>query len=97
MKTLIAVSSFSSVILFAGCVGPMGLPLGLGPGWDELAGIVIVATIVAFAYRLLGKRFSNRFSTANSSTPQNIVRERYARGEITQEEYRQMMQHLSDS
>jgi uncharacterized membrane protein len=95
MKSLIAVSSFSSLILFAGCAGPMGPPLGLGPGWDELVGIAIVATIVAFAYRLLGKHFSNRFNTANSSTPQNIVRERYARGEITQEEYQQMMQHLS--
>jgi uncharacterized membrane protein len=97
MKTLIAVSSFSSLILFAGCAGPIGLPLGLGPGWDELAGIVIVATIAAFAYRPLRKHFSNRFNTVKPASPQNIVKERYARGEITQEEYQQMMQHLSDS
>jgi uncharacterized membrane protein len=75
----------------------MGPPLGLGPGCDELAGIAIMTTIVAFAYRPLRKQFSNRFNTTNSSSPQNIVRERYARGEITQEEYQQMMQHLSDS
>jgi uncharacterized membrane protein len=97
MKTLIAISSFSSLILFAGCAGPMGPPLGLGPGWDELAEIAIVTTIVAFAYRLFWKHFSNRFYTTNSSSPQYIVRERYAWGEITQEEYQQMMQQLSRS
>jgi uncharacterized membrane protein len=96
MKILIVVSRLSILILFAGCAGPMGLPLGLGPGWDELAGIAIVAMIVAFAYRPIRKLFLTRFNAANSASPQNTVRERYARGEITQEEFQRIMQHLSE-
>jgi len=95
MKTLIAFSRLSVLILLAGCAGPMGPPLGLGPGWDELAGIAIVAIVVALAYRPIRKFFSNRLHAANSASPQNIAKERYARGEITQEEFQRIMQHLS--
>ena len=47
----------SLTILLAGCaglMGPMGPPLGLGPGWDELAGIVIIGWVAAIAYRPYG-------------------------------------------
>jgi putative membrane protein len=96
MKTLIALPGFSVLILFAGCAGPIGPPLGLGPGWDELAGVAFVAILVALAYRPIRKLFSNRLSAAKSSSPQNIARERYARGEITQEEFQRIMQQLSE-
>lgn len=96
MKTLIALSRFLVLILFAGCAGPMGPPLGLGPGWDELAGIAIVVIVVALAYRPIRKLFSNRLNVDNSASPQNIARKRYARGEITQEEFQRIMQHLSE-
>jgi uncharacterized membrane protein len=96
MKTLKDLSKLSVLIPFAGCAGPTGPPLGLGPGWDELAGIAIVAIVVALAYRPIRKLFSNRLNLANSASPQNIARERYARGEITQEEFQRLMQHLSE-
>jgi uncharacterized membrane protein len=96
MKTLIALSRLSVLILFAGCAGPMGPPLGLGPGWDELAGVAIVAIVVALAYRPIRKLFSNRLNATNSASPQNIARERYARGEISQEEFQRIMQQLSE-
>jgi uncharacterized membrane protein len=96
MKTLRALSRFSVLILLAGCAGPMGPPLGLGPGWDELAGTAIVALVVALAYRSIRKFFSNQLSATNSVSPQNIARERYVRGEITQEEFQRLMQHLSE-
>jgi uncharacterized membrane protein len=95
MKTVIAISRLSVLLLFAGCAGPIGPPLGLGPGWDEFAGIVIVALIVALAYRPIRRLISNRPNPAHSTSPQDIVRARYARGEITQEEFQSLMQHLS--
>jgi uncharacterized membrane protein len=74
----------------------MGPPLGLGPGWDELAGVAIVAIIVALAYRPIRMLFGNRLNATSATLPQNIARERYARGEITQEEFQRIMQHLSE-
>jgi hypothetical protein len=96
MKTLRALSRSSVLILFAGCAGPLGPPLGLGPGWDELVGIAIVTSVVALAHRPIRKLFSNRLDAANVSASQNIARERYARGEITHEEFQRIMQHLSE-
>ncbi|MBB5345091.1 SHOCT domain-containing protein [Tunturibacter empetritectus] len=96
MKTLKDLSKLSVLILFAGCAGPMGPLLGLGPGWDEVAGITVVAIVVALAYRPIRKLFSNRLNAADFASPQNIVRERYARGEISQEEFQRIMQLLSE-
>jgi uncharacterized membrane protein len=96
MKTVIALSRLSVLILFAGCAGPMGPPLGLGPGWDEFAGVAIVAIIVALAYRPIRKLFGNRLNATSATLPQNIARERYARGEITQEEFQRIIKHLSE-
>jgi uncharacterized membrane protein len=95
MKTLRVLSWLSVLTLLAGCAGPMGLPLGLGPGCDELGGVAIVAIVVALVYRPIRKFFSNRLNATNFSSPQNIAMERYARGEITQEDFQRIMQHLS--
>ena len=95
MKTLVAISRLSVLMLFAGCTDPIGPPLGLGPGWDELAGIAIVTMIVALAYRPIRRLVSTRLNTDRSASPQDIVRARYARGEINQDEFQRMMQHLS--
>jgi putative membrane protein len=95
MKTTAALFSFSPLILSAGCAGPMGPPLGLGPGWDELVGVATVVLIAALAYRPVRKLISTPRQTTNAASPMDVVRERYARGEINQEEYDRMKQHLS--
>ena len=95
MKSTIGLLSLSFLLLIPGCAGPMGPPLGLGPGWDELAGVAIVGLIAALLYRPIRKLFSTRLSTTNSGSPLDIVRERYARGEINQEEFERLKQHLS--
>jgi uncharacterized membrane protein len=96
MKIFIALSRLSALILIAGCAGPMGPPLGLGPGWDELAGVAILVIVVALAYRAIQKLFSDRLNAASSVSPQKIARERYARGEINQEEFERVLQYLSE-
>ncbi len=55
MKSITALLSLLSLILILGCAGPMGPPLGLGPGWDELAGLAIIGVIAALAYRPVRK------------------------------------------
>jgi hypothetical protein len=73
MKPLPTLLSLSFLIVIAGCAGPMGPPLGLGPEWDELAGVAIVAWMVALAYRPLHERFSAPDSKANAALLRDIL------------------------
>jgi uncharacterized membrane protein len=95
MKITAALFSLSSLILSTGCAGPIGPPLGLGPGWDELAAVAIFGLITALAYRSIRKLFRTHRQATNAASPLDIVRERYARGEINHDEYERMKQHLS--
>ena len=95
MKSLLVLLSFPSLIPIAGCAGPMGPPLGLGPGWDQLAGLAIFGLVAALAYRPIRKHYSTRNRAVNAASPLDIARERYARGEINQEEFERMKQQLS--
>ena len=89
------VLSLPSLILAAGCAGPIGPPLDLGPGWDQLTGVAIVGLLAAFAYRPIRKYFATRNRTIDAASPLDIAKERYARGEINQEEFERMKQQLS--
>jgi uncharacterized membrane protein len=95
MKRSTELFSASAVVLSTGCAGPMGPPLGLGPEWDGVAGVALLVMIVAFAYRPIRRLFSSLPQIRKNLTPKEIVKERYARGEINQEQYERMMQHLS--
>lgn len=95
MKCLTILLTLSFLLFIAGCAGPMGPPLGLGPAWDELAGVAIVGVVAALSYRPLLKLVSTRLATTHSASPLDILRERYARGEINQEEFERLKQHLS--
>lgn len=95
MKSTIGLLSLSLLFLIPGCAGPMGPPLGLGPGWDELAEVAIVGLIAALLYRPIRKLLSTRHTPPISTSPLDILRKRCARGEITQEEFERLNQHLS--
>jgi len=95
MKPTAALFSFSALMMSAGCACPMGPPLGLGPGWDELVGVAIVGLIAALAYRPVHKLISACSQATTAASPMDVVKERYARGEINQEDYDRMKQHLS--
>ena len=98
MKSVPVISSVTALLMLStGCAGPIGPPLGLGPGWDEIAGIAFVAVVVALTYRPVRRYFVRRYSAVSLASPQKIVKQRYARGEITQEEFQRIMQQLSQS
>jgi uncharacterized membrane protein len=95
MKRSAELFSASAVVLSTGCAGLIGPPLGLGPEWDGIAGVALLVLIVAFAYRPMRTLLSNSRQMRQNLAPKEIVRERYARGEIDHEQYERMMQHLS--
>jgi Short C-terminal domain len=95
MKRSAELFSALAVVPSTGCAGPIGPPLGLGPEWDGVAGVALLLLIAAFAYRPVRKLFSGSPQMRHNLAPKEIVKERYARGEIDHEQYERMMQHLS--
>jgi len=81
---------------------------GPGIGWGEVicfgaVGLVLLAGLIALVIWLLTSTSSrSRASTGEGTTPprpktpMEILKERYARGEITQEEYLEMREHLRE-
>jgi putative membrane protein len=79
---------------------------GYGIGWVELlcGGFVVLLVLgglIALAVILLTRSYSGRGSSGgatrtSSRTPLEILQERYARGEISKEEYLEMREHLRE-
>lgn len=65
-----------------------------GWGWMWLVGAVVLAGIVALVVVLIRSSMAPRSSGAATSTPRQILDERYARGELTTEEYRERVEVL---
>jgi hypothetical protein len=94
MKMSSIVCKVSAGMLIAGCAGPLDPPLGLGPGLDQFAGIAILAVLVALAWRPIKNALGSRTDT---SSPIDILRKRYAQGELSEGEYLRMVDNLSRS
>jgi hypothetical protein len=92
MKRLSIVCTISTGMLIAGCAGPLDSPLGLGPGLDQFVGIAMLAVLVALAWRPIQNAMGSRI---DNLSPIDILRKRYADGDLSEEEYQRMMEHLS--
>ncbi len=91
----IAPISASAVILalfLTGCVGPLGPAFDVGPADELFAGLFAVFLLGGLFYRIARTK---PFEEWQGSSAARIVRERYARGEMTREEYQHMMRELS--
>ena len=71
--------------------GPDGMWFGMGWGW--IIGLIVLALIIWAIVRITGR---NTGATQQSSkTPMTILKERYASGEITKEEFEEKKKDLS--
>lgn len=76
-----------------GAPGPMLQPGTTWPGWLVLlSGLLVAAGILLLAWAL--GRPGSRASSADEGTPLAILKERYARGEISREEYERIRSDL---
>lgn len=91
---------------FGGCCGLGGFGAFGSLGWVgwiinlviTLGVIIGIVVLVIWAVRRLSSSQGSGFGSANSqgrSTAREILQARYARGEITQEQYQQMLTDLS--
>jgi uncharacterized membrane protein len=83
-----------------GCAGPIGPGLGLGPGLDQLVFFGILIGIGAIAWPRVRNWTSNHSNLLPYSLNQSesrataIAAERYAKGEITRDEYLKLLDDL---
>lgn len=74
------------------------IPVGLGPGLDQLAPIVVLL-LIAFVVWKYSPAVRRSFGPGNrnsgpSQQAESTVRQRYADGDITREQYLQMLDDL---
>jgi putative membrane protein len=75
-----------------------------GMGWGTLIcggilGLLILAALVVIVVLLFTRSSAERGEAsgrAASQAPMDILKERFARGEITREEYQEMREHLRE-
>jgi hypothetical protein len=84
----------SAGVLIAGCAGPPDPSLDLGPGLDSFAGFAFFVLLVALAWKPLKRALGQRTDTLS---PMDIVKRRYAQGELSEGEYLRMMENLAQS
>jgi uncharacterized membrane protein len=88
------VSLSAAILLLTGCTGPMGLPFGPGPETDFVFGILLILMFAGLLY-CSSEGWRNPKNPGSSAI--HILRERYARGELTREQFQNMMRDLSAS
>lgn len=86
-----------SLLVGIGCAGPIGPPLGLGPGLDPLIfwGAIFVGCL--FLWPRIRRYVSRDATSSNSRTLKpgmGTAAERYARGEINHDEYLRILDDL---
>jgi putative membrane protein len=68
--------------------------MGFGMGWWWIIGLILVAALIWTVIRPPGQN-NNLNNTANHKSPLDILKERYARGEIDKEDFEQRKKDLS--
>jgi uncharacterized membrane protein len=93
---LLIVASLSLIVFEGGCAaGPLAPPFGLGPGLDEAVfwGLILVAAVFLWPRAQRYFRKNPGASMPNQSKPgMDTAAERYAKGEISREEYLKMVE-----
>ena len=69
-----------------------GMGLGMGLGW--IIGIVVLAVVIWLLVRTVNQQ-NNRIDSGRDTSALDILKERYARGEIDKVEYEEKKKDLS--
>lgn len=82
----------AAILVLTGCAGPIGPPFAPGPECDSVLGILILLLLAGVLCR---SARSTRKPERQDAPAIHVVRERYARGELTREEFQSMMRDFS--
>ena len=73
--------------------GMMGMGFGMGLIGLLINLVIIIGIVILVVWAV--KRFTSGINTSGGQTPREILQARYARGEITRDQYQQMLSDLS--
>ena len=65
-------------------------------GGDILMGLLFLIVIGVVVYLFVNRSSHQQFFSQQKETPLDILKRRYARGEITQQEYEQMKREIGE-
>jgi putative membrane protein len=82
------------VVLALLLIGLLGGGMMVGPGMMVAGPLLVVAVVLLVVWLVGGRRLPGTDAAAGGDGAQNILRERYARGELTHEQYEQMRRDL---
>jgi uncharacterized membrane protein len=88
----ISASAVIPALFLTGCAGPLGPAFDVGPDCELFAGLFVALLLGGLFYRLARTKPDEEWQGSSAA---RIVRERYARGEMTREDYQHMMRELS--
>jgi uncharacterized membrane protein len=88
----VSASTVIPALFLTGCAGPLGPAFDMGPDGDLVLGLSVVLLLGVLFYRLARAKPDQEWQGSSAA---RIVRERYARGEMTRQEYQHMMRDLS--
>ena len=99
-KSAIVLATVLLVVEVISLFGPGPLVPGLGPVFDQLPSILLGGTLLLLVIPLLRRAVRGSLPVEIQSTtraaaePQQILRERYARGELSRDEFLRMQNDL---
>jgi uncharacterized membrane protein len=98
VKFVVLVFGLLLVLYLAGLFGPGPLIPGLSPLFDQIGAAIVLTLLALVAAPLLTKSLRKTGPSSKSeqtiSTPEEILRVRYARGEINREQFLIMREDL---
>jgi len=71
----------------------LGHGMGIGMGWGWIIGLVVLVLVVLFIVRSTNPNTGDR-SVGEGESPLDVLKKRYARGEIDKEEFEEKKKDL---
>jgi uncharacterized membrane protein len=87
------------VAIVARAVGFAGPGMMAGPGWGLLGTVIVILFLlwlISWVFGMAGTHRHRHWDWDNSDRATSILKRRYARGEISESEFKKMMKNLKE-
>ncbi len=93
LRHVIACSAALGTLALLSCGGPVGPPLGLGPGMDAIVSLLLMLVVAILLWQVW-RRLTTR---GHASSAKSTLTHRYVQGEIDRPEYLEKLRDIEDA